>query len=249
MSAQAHAGSIAGGETSAQLLELKGSILEKGSEDDSGQIAVPHETAQEGTGLEDRSRRLDGGGRRGGCRGSRLGRPSRQGFRQAREFYRFGKIVVHAFGEAAIAVEGHGAGGEGDDGNAGGDRLADLMGRLVAVHHRHSTIHQDQGKVSMPERFHRLCAVGDGVGAVSQLLELRKNHLAVGGVVLGHQDFFSMASRDGLDRSSHRRQPLVCGGRPVGNCLFKRRGEPEGRSLPGSALHSDCAAHHFDQLF
>ena len=44
-------------------------------------------------------------------------------------------------------------------------------------------------------------------------------------------------------------QPLGCGRRPAGNGLFKRRGEPEGRALAGSAVDADCAAHHLDQLF
>ena len=78
-------------------------------------------------------------------------------------------------------------------GMLGGDGLADAMGRLVAVHHRHGAVHQDQVAELLLERFHRLGAVGDGVGAVSQLFELRENHFAVGEVVLGHQDFFSVA--------------------------------------------------------
>ncbi|MNH97932.1 hypothetical protein D3C73_506390 [compost metagenome] len=62
-----------------------------------------------------------------------------------------GQVVIHAAGQGAFAVPGHGVGGHGDDRQRREVRLlANPAGRGIAVHHRHLAVHQHTVEIAVP---------------------------------------------------------------------------------------------------
>ena len=137
----------------------------------------------------------------------RSGAPLGKHFGKSLQVHWLREIVVHPFANASVPVARHRAGREGDDWNPWMRRLADAAGRFEAVHHRHLAVHQHQIVSAMLHRFDGFGAIGDRVGFVSQLLQLRQSYDAIGGVVLRHQDS-RLAPRGGQpprrNASAHR---------------------------------------------
>ena len=105
----------------------------------------------------------------------------------------FGKEVIHAGSGTTLPVFSQGTRGQGHDRCAPVPTCqlprTDSAGGLQAVHHRHLTIHQDQvrGRAA-GHGVHRLQTIFNHVAGETLLLEHDLRHLAVGGVVIYHQN-------------------------------------------------------------
>src|SRR5262249_54082536 len=114
-----------------------------------------------------------------------------QGLVEALGAHRLRYVVVHARGQAALAVAGHGARGHGDDRGAvlrARLELPDLRGGGEAVHLRHLVVYEDGGVAVARAGFDRLASRVYHLYSVSELLHDAHGHLLVHLVVLGHQD-------------------------------------------------------------
>ena len=92
--------------------------------------------------------------------------PLRQYFRKPPDFKRLREKVVHSLANAPIPFTRHRMGGDGDNRHLRIARIANSARRLVAVHHGHLAIHQDQVVLAVLQRFDSLRAAGDRVGLV-----------------------------------------------------------------------------------
>ncbi len=112
------------------------------------------------------------------------------------EFDRLGDVVVHAGGEAGVAIALEGVGGEGDDAGLalGGEVGADLAGGLEAVHLGHLEVHENEVVGAAFEGAEGFEAVGDSVGAVAEAFEEAEGDLLVNEVVFDDED----GERDGF---------------------------------------------------
>ena len=61
---------------------------------------------------------------------------------------------------------------------------------FVTIHLRHLAVHQDQVVGNAAQGFDCFAAVGDGVGAVAELLQLSHGYLLIYDVVFGEQNEF-----------------------------------------------------------
>ena len=109
---------------------------------------------------------------------------------QLRRTDRLADVVVHAGGEAQLAVTGHRVGRHGGDPRTGRRRPAgtDPTRRLEPVELGHLDVHQHQVVRARLERRDRLQPVAGHVRAIAQLLEQAERELLVHRVVLGKQD-------------------------------------------------------------
>jgi hypothetical protein len=98
-------------------------------------------------------------------------------------------VVVHTGGDAAIAIALHGVGGHGHDDVAlsGCFTAANFGGCLIAVHHRHLTVHEDDVVSHILDHFDSFRAVGDEIDAATQTLEHAGGNDLIDGVVLDDQ--------------------------------------------------------------
>src|SRR3546814_873137 len=85
----------------------------------------------------------------------------------------FGDVVVHAGGEAAVAVLFGGAGGHGDDGGVVdvAFEAADLGGGLEAVHAGHLDVHEDGVEAGAAHGGEGGAAVVGDFGGVAEVFE------------------------------------------------------------------------------
>lgn len=89
------------------------------------------------------------------------------------QFNGFGEIVVHASGEAAVAIAGHGEGGESDDGRAlETGQGAQTAGGFEAVHLRHHHIHEDKLRAELLRLGDALETVASHEDLVAMTLEI-----------------------------------------------------------------------------
>ena len=119
----------------------------------------------------------------GGVAGATLERGS-----QLADLDRLADVVVHAGGEAGLAVAVHRVGGHGDDARLTLEVLADPPGGLEAVHLGHLHVHEDDVVGVAADGLEGLEAVEGVVGAVAEALEDQEDELLVGGVVLDGED-------------------------------------------------------------
>jgi hypothetical protein len=157
-----------------------------------------------------------GGGRRGGgiCRGGRPGwQPALQGGLELGGGVGLGEVVVHAGGEALVAVALHGVGGQGDHRQVVAALAlpgAQQRGGLVAVHHRHLAVHQDGVEgLRGRQREGFLAVLGDG-HREAQLLQHRAGELLVDRVVLGQQHVAVEQAAGGLAVGAAGARPPRC---------------------------------------
>ena len=143
------------------------------------------------------------------------------------EFHGLGDEAVHADFQAAVAVAGHGVGGEGNDAGlpVGWQRAADADGRFNTVEFRHLEVHEDELIGALGDGLDGFEPVGDGVGFVAETFEEAQGDLLIDGVVLGEEhgegEFFREVERVGF---------LPCGGGRAGGGKkgVERSGEGEG---------------------
>ncbi len=141
-------------------------------------------------------------GARRGCR-ARRGRAARVGKRrrcaaevtfdgqgEALSVQGLGQITVHTGLEALPLGAGHGIGRESDDGYAAraGFARADLARRLIAVHHGHLAIHQNEVMAAAFPGGNGLCAVAHDIDLEAHALQTAAGHFLVDRVILGKQD-------------------------------------------------------------
>ena len=126
----------------AQIVQLRGNILEEAFEDDARQLPVSHQPSA--TEPPHRKSRSTVPAEALAQEMPRCGQPSGKHLRQARRFNRLGKIIVHPFAQTSVPVGRHRVGRESDDRNARMNRTADKAGGFEAVHHRHLAVHQHQ---------------------------------------------------------------------------------------------------------
>lgn len=106
---------------------------------------------------------------------------------------RFGEVIVHAGGEAALAGVGLAQGGEGNDGSARvlgqrGFLLSHDLSGLEAVHFGHLDIEQDEVEFGVGEFLEAfLAAAGDVAPPAFAFEEVGEDPL-VDEVVINHQD-------------------------------------------------------------
>ena len=114
----------------------------------------------------------------------------RQRVGETAHLHRLGDVVVHAGGNAGLAVTGHRVGGHCDDvGPLGGRHPGDdAAGRLEAVKFGHLHIHEDTVEFAAQHRRERLGAVVCDHGGPAQPLEHAHGDLLVDRVILGEQD-------------------------------------------------------------
>jgi len=125
----------------------------------------------------------------------------------------FGEIIVHASGEALLAVAIEHMRGDGDDRHPMARAAFDLADRpacLQAVHHGHGNIHQDHARPAGAEKRHRLLTITDN----AETQPRRHQHLGeedlVDLVVLGHQHIQDFALRfSHISRVRAERQNLA----------------------------------------
>jgi hypothetical protein len=127
----------------------------------------------------------------------------------------FGDVVVHAGFAALPALLGHCVGGHGDDGQmAEAGVLADLAGRLEAVHHRHLEVHQDEVEGVGPGGVEGVEGETPVVGHVhggAQLLQQAAGDELVDVVVFDQQDA-QAGQRGGAGSGLRRRGAAVSPG-------------------------------------
>jgi hypothetical protein len=131
-----------------------------------------------------------GGGAAASAAGPAGWQPALQGGLELGGGVGLGEVVVHAGGEALVAVALHGVGGQGDHRQVVAALAlpgAQQRGGLVAVHHRHLAVHQDGVEgLRGRQREGFLAVLGDG-HREAQLLQHRAGELLVDRVVLGQQ--------------------------------------------------------------
>ena len=140
--------------------------------------------------------------RPGRARGGRGG--SAESLDQRIDPDRLDHVVVHAGGQARLAVALHRVGGHRDDARALAVRPSrrDAPRRLEAVHLGHLHVHQHHVVGLARDRLDRLDAVRRQVGAVAHLLQQAQRQLLVHDVVFGEQDAQRMARGRAWRRSS-----------------------------------------------
>ena len=162
---------------------------------------------------------------------------------QRRRLDRLGQVVVHAGGEAFLAVAGHGVGGQRHDRHPPrrpGQR-PDRPRRREAVEHRHLHVHQHDVVAAAGRRRDRGAAVGDRLHAVPAGMQEGADQILVGGVVLGEQH-----PERRLRVGGARRRRRVLGPRRAAGPGADR--EAEDAALARRARHRDLAAHQLDEL-
>jgi hypothetical protein len=172
------------------------------------------------------------------------GHPLFEGLEEAFGGDGFAEVGVHAGGEAFFAVGGHGAGGEGDDGDAaeGAVELANLAGDIDAGEAGHLDIHEDevdwlQGYLEQGEA---LFAVFGEEDAAAGAIEHFAGDEAIDGVVFDEEDVASVEAGYGGGR--------VGGGGEGFELVGKGELEPEGAAVAGGAVAADFAAHGADEF-
>ena len=65
-----------------------------------------------------------------------------------------------------------------------------FRGGRIAVHFRHLAIHEHDVVRDAPQRLDGLKAIGDGIGAMAEFLELADGHALIHRIILGDQDAF-----------------------------------------------------------
>ena len=163
---------------------------------------------------------------------------------------RLDQIAVHSRAQAALAVPGHGMGGQRDDRHASPAaplRLANCAGGIDSVHPGHLHVHQDQIEASVLQ-----CLKGSGPAVdrrdrvpVSRQHDLGES--AVHGIVF-HQQHGQLWRVRALLGAAHLGWRALTGGR-----LSRAIRQPEahremkGTSLPRRALEPDPAPHPLHQ--
>ena len=96
-----------------------------------------------------------------------------------------GDVVVHAGVEAALAITLHRVGGHGDDDDVAIGRLAaaDLFGGLVAVHHGHLAIHENEVVAIGGDHVDGFFSVGGEFDGKAEALEHARGDELIDGVV------------------------------------------------------------------
>ena len=117
---------------------------------------------------------------------------SLQDAQQRLPFHRFGREIRAPSGNAALAVAGHGVGGQRHDGLLVADP-AQFAGGLVAVHDWHLHVHQHEVKRRLRalggERHgHRAAAIGHDGDLRAKLVQQVGDEALVVGAVFGDQD-------------------------------------------------------------
>ena len=114
----------------------------------------------------------------------------------------FGDVVVHACGQAPLALARHCVGGHRDDRHVPAASLvvADLPGRLVAVHLRHVAVDQQRVIVAAADHGHGFRPRAGDVGSITQALDHSQRHLLVGRVVVDHKHTSAIAPQRGRMR-------------------------------------------------
>ena len=119
------------------------------------------------------------------------------------------EVVVHARRQTAFPVTHQRVGRERNDVFGWfvravriGLALPDQPRRFIAVHVRHLTIEQENVVRHVLDRLQNLPAIGNGIGAVSQFLQLSQGHLLVHFVVFGEQDADILGQRNRAHRAT-----------------------------------------------
>ncbi len=161
-------------------------------------------------------------------------------------------MVVHAGGQALVAIGAEGARRHRDDGRRVelGHR-ADQARRLQAVHLGHLHVHQHQVIGASAHHVDRDAAVVGHLHLQAHQPQQLGGQLLVDEVVVGDQHArVAMALHERLLHAAACRQPFVRRRRSLR--LRARRlqpgGEPEHAAAAGFALHADGAAHQLRQL-
>ena len=123
--------------------------------------------------------------------------------------HRLGHVVVHADGQAALALTAHGGSREGDDADAltpGVRSLGppDRPRGVIAVHLRHVAVHQDHIVDLALAGLDRLPSVHNHFGLVAELVEDQRGEAAVDVVVLGDEDAERGGSGSGILAGGNR---------------------------------------------
>ena len=128
--------------------------------------------------------------------------PAFEGRRERVLRHRLRDVVVHAGRQTLFAVDLHGVGRQGDDGDAPGCPgfpRADRSRRPEPIHPGHLAIHEHQIVGDASQGVDGFQAVGHDIHPMAELLEHSRDHLLVHPVVLGHEN----AERRRRDAGGH----------------------------------------------
>ncbi len=118
-----------------------------------------------------------------------MGLVTLEGLAQSLQGDGFAHEVVHAGGQAGLAVLGAGMGGHGDDPGLASVQAADALGGLKTINPRHLDVHEDHVVGALAQGFEGLLATGRHIAApVPQLVQQLQRQPAVDCDVLHHQD-------------------------------------------------------------
>lgn len=149
----------------------------------------------------------------------------------------FAEVVVHAGGEALLAVAVDGVGGEGDDPGTGivgleGVATAELAGGLEAVHPGHLDVEEDDVEGDAGGDVEDFQAIADEFGMIAKTLEEKGDDALVYEVVLGDEDAEGAIGGDGAGFEGSGMGGKGSGGVDVHDCLMEG-GELEGAGGEG----------------
>lgn len=141
----------------------------------------------------------------------------------------FAEVVVHAGGEAKLAVAVDGVGGEGDDPGVAvvGVASAQLAGGLEAVHLGHLDVEEDDVEGGAGGDVEHLESIADDLGLVAKALEEEGDDAFVDEVILGNKDAEGALGGDGVMANGGGRRGRRTEGAGVDECLVEG-GELEG---------------------
>src|SRR5262249_44765567 len=127
---------------------------------------------------------------RGGLGGTHPAGPAGQ---HALEFFgsnRLGEVVVHSRGETTLPVTLHSVGGHGDDRYFGrrSIQIPNGQGRLVAIHHRHHAIHEDDVVGVAGDQLDRFPPIGGAIHLAAGPRQHSRGHPLIHRVIVYHQD-------------------------------------------------------------
>lgn len=117
--------------------------------------------------------------------------------------YWLADVVIHAGRDVALAMAGHGVGGQCDDRYLASRRIERTDGarRSRSVHARHHHVHQDDIKTTITRRAHGLLAVMRESDLVAIRFEKTANHGTIDFVILGDQNFEPVQGAGDASRS------------------------------------------------